>query len=386
MMFLKNFKIYDSEMCPCGSGKIYSECCKNKHDKKESEKEKKKPLNVRVMEKMNSSKFSCCLYPDKSKCVRHIKNAHALQNKKIISKLAVDGHVYMLNTKKKPLIIPVNKKEVEVLTLMDRVGVTEATTFNCFCDTHDDEVFAPIEKNCPNFNENSQQHIFLYAYKAFIFEYYKELVNQRSFQKMFKEKPSLLKTHFCIREYRNLVNKLDEMEEFKNFFDNGLIKADYTGLETCIIKIPKEIKFANYACIGLNYNLDGTKIKNVSNKKMKRVLVTIFPENDYSYIILSIHKNDKKIYEKLFIQLKEYPLEKIELYFNIVLPLYSENIVLSPLLWQSWDEEVKMAFEFYCNRQGNQFVIYDKIIKHALKNLRKNKIEDNSKVLCNLFE
>ncbi len=29
---------------------------------------------------------------------------------------------------------------------MDKVGVNHATTATCFCDVHDDEVFAPIEK------------------------------------------------------------------------------------------------------------------------------------------------------------------------------------------------------------------------------------------------
>lgn len=33
MMLMKYFKIYDNELCPCGSGKTYLECCKNRKDR-----------------------------------------------------------------------------------------------------------------------------------------------------------------------------------------------------------------------------------------------------------------------------------------------------------------------------------------------------------------
>ena len=43
MMLMKYFKIYDDELCPCGSGKTYLECCKNRKDR--PVKKSKKPLN-----------------------------------------------------------------------------------------------------------------------------------------------------------------------------------------------------------------------------------------------------------------------------------------------------------------------------------------------------
>lgn len=38
MMLMKYFKIYDDELCPCGSGKTYLECCKNRKDRPVKEK------------------------------------------------------------------------------------------------------------------------------------------------------------------------------------------------------------------------------------------------------------------------------------------------------------------------------------------------------------
>ena len=85
MSVLKYFKIYDKELCPCGSGEIYCECCKNRNDK--PVKKSKKSANIQIMEQLRKSQFKCCLHPDKCKCVKHIKEAHALQNNKIISQL-----------------------------------------------------------------------------------------------------------------------------------------------------------------------------------------------------------------------------------------------------------------------------------------------------------
>ena len=136
MMLMKYFKIYDDELCPCGSGKTYLECCKNRKDR--HVKKSKKPLNIQIMEQFRKNQIKCCLYPDSTRCVKHIKEAHALQNNKIISQLSEDGHVYILNPNKPPQVIPIENEEPEVLTMIDRVGVNHATTATCFCDIHDD--------------------------------------------------------------------------------------------------------------------------------------------------------------------------------------------------------------------------------------------------------
>ena len=112
---LKHYRIFDEEPCPCGSGMKYSLCCKKREDS--FQRDNKRPVEVQAAETLKKSQYKCCLHPDKSRCVKHIKEAHALQNNKIISLLSENGHVYMLNDKKPPLIIPTEKGEIETLTL-----------------------------------------------------------------------------------------------------------------------------------------------------------------------------------------------------------------------------------------------------------------------------
>lgn len=385
LRLFKNYKIYPDENCPCGSGKPYSLCCEQRQDR--PAKKSQKPIEVQVSERMRKALVKCCLYPDKTRCVKHIKEAHALQNNKIISKLATDGHVYMLNSKKQPLVIPIENEEPEIIIPMDRVGVSHATTATCFCDVHDDEVFAPIEKGAQPFDKENAEHRFLYAYKAFIFEYYKELVLTKIYSDNFRERPSLLKEPIVVRQYRSAVQKMEEMDSIKKQFDAALIAHNFDILSTQVLELPEEIQFANFSCVAVDYDLNGKKIKHTKDKMMNRLFITAFPEEQKSFIIMSYLKKDEQIYGDLASQIVKKDLWLVKYFFTLMLPLYSENIVLSPRLWEHWDEECQMAFTFYANRTGKQFEIYKMALKFAMQNL-KNKsmtIENAKQCKINLF-
>ncbi len=52
---------------------------------------------------------------------------------------------------------------------VSRTSANDATTETCFCDYHDNVAFAIIEEAAPDFDENSNEMKFVYAYKAFIY-------------------------------------------------------------------------------------------------------------------------------------------------------------------------------------------------------------------------
>ena len=58
----------------------------------------------------------------------------------------------------------------------------------------------------------------------------------------------------------------------------------------------------------------------------------------------------------------------------MMLPLYSENMVISPALWNKWDDEMKIAFTFYANLKGETFKRYSIAIGMGLRNAAKSKI------------
>lgn len=371
-MFLSKFKLKDSEPCPCGSNKSFQECCKGKEPR--IIKPSKKPAEVQIMEKMRASMKKCCMHPDKEKCKGPIKGAHALQNNKIISLLAgSERHVYMLNTKKQPLLIPLDNGEVVPLVELSKESANDATTETCFCDYHDNIAFAIIEKGAPDFDETSEAMKFVYAYKAFIFEYYKQRIAFDIFQSNFRENPIVFQSPEMIGMYRMLQLKMQEFEPVKQHFDSQILGNKLEGVSTCAVRIPEQIKFAGYAYIAPGYDINGKRIKHTIKGIMHRIAITIFPETTQSWLLLSCLESEKHIYEKLFYQLETASVDKLKFYINMVLPLYSENMVLSPLLWNAWNEDIQMAYTYYANLHGPEAMSMGMGIGFGLKNAARDK-------------
>ena len=81
-------------------------------------------------------------------------------------------------------------------------------------------------------------------------------------------------------------------------------------------------------------------------------------------------------------------VNKVKYYLDLVLPLYSENVVISPRLWEKWNEEQQMAYTFYANRNGKQFLLYRQALIFGMHNLRKQEcgFEDGNRGKLDLFE
>ena len=359
-------RISDNELCPCGSGSRYKKCCKGKAITPSAS--KKKPPEVQIMERMRSSMDKCCLHPDQANCKGKIKEAHALQNNKIISLLAgKERHVYMLNAKRQPLLVLLDDGEMVPLVEICRTSANDATTETCFCDYHDNIAFLAIEKDAPDF-DGSEMMKFIYAYKAFIFEYYKQMMGIKIFRQCFKENPLAFQEEKAVLMYRGFQMKEKEFEPIKKHFDSQILSGTYNGVYTCAVEIPEQIKFAAYAYIAPNHDMNGGRIKHTRRDVMHRIAFTIFPEQTKSWLLMSCLDSEKRIYESLFSQMHEASIQKIKYYLNLIIPLYSENVVLSPVLWNSWSEEIQGAYTYYANLFGPEAMKMEMCIGFALKN------------------
>ena len=373
--------IHDDELCPCGSRKLFLNCCKSKPDI--GPVNSPKPTEVIIMEQMrkNLKKSKCCLHPDKKSCKGHIKEAHALQNHKIISLLASsDNHVMMQDYTKKPIIIDNNPLHPVVIIPFSKVSGNKATTQSCFCDRHDTELFKPIEAGVPDFDPDNEKMKFIYAYKAFIFEYAKQFQLLNTIRETFAKRPQIFSVPDTVKEYRIQCMRMKEFEPVKNHFDSEILLGTYNGIETCVFKIPYQIGFANYAYIAPDFDLNGEKIETIDDEgKMHRLAITVFPESNQSYILLSCLSSERKIYHDFFNQIQTSGIDKILYYFNLLLPLFSENLVISERLWKSNSKKGKYGIVHMANLIGtNQFKM-SQTIGMILRNAAKNKKTDYSK-------
>lgn len=373
--------IHDDELCPCGSGKLFLDCCKNKPDP--GPVNSPKPPEVILMERMRKSikKRRFCLHPNQASCRGDIKEAHALQNHKIISLLASsDNHVMMQDHTKQPIVLDDNPTNPIVIVPFNKVSGNKATTQSCFCDLHDTELFKPIEAGAPDFNPNDEEMKFVYAYKAFIFEYAKQVQLMNLLKEAFAERPQVFCIPEMVKDYRIQCMRIEEFESAKNHFDSEIISGTHNGIETCVITIPYQIGFANYAYIAPDFDLNGEKIETVDDKgKMHRLAVTVLPETNQSYIILSCLSSEERIYHDFFEQIKTAQIDKTLYYLNLLLPLFSENLVLSEKLWNAHSEKGQLGLTHMANLVGQDQFNLSHTIGMALRNAAKNKKMDYSK-------
>lgn len=332
-MFNK-FKISKKEECPCGSKKKFGECCYLKESRKfHNEKE---ALSI-ISKNARRSRVNLCLC---NRCKSKAIGAHALQENGVLSKLAVDKYVLIQNKKENATMLEIEKGIKEPFYFLSEVLIKDATVQTCFCKKHDDKIFEDIEKSDRTFSPTNLKQLFLFAYRTFSFEYYTEIISNKFYRNMFKDVPQLIKNPIVITNYKESLKKKEEMDYYKNLFDDIIINEKYSELSTVVIEFPYTIKFANYMCIAPTFDLIGNNI-NVFDKKskmMRRVFITSFPKDEKSYILISVFKKDFNVYEKYLKSFEQVSQEVIKYYFNSIIPLISENLILSPELWNEWDE------------------------------------------------
>lgn len=115
-------KIGRNASCPCGSGKKYKKRCLNKTDE------------YRLFEAIASSaqnlkrelQIKKCLHPNQNECNGKIIKAHAIQNNRILNKIAENG-----------ILITLDGTSHLIFQSSDAKGRKIATTFTGFCSYHD---------------------------------------------------------------------------------------------------------------------------------------------------------------------------------------------------------------------------------------------------------
>lgn len=332
--------IKNSEKCFCGSGKKFKSCCKGKiytNKGKYSEDIINNPqrINHIVQQKWKTTDFKMCMHPEKEKCKMPIKNAHSLQNNGVLSLIAEDGHVMITDL--------LNKVREDFV--IKKVSKNQATTFYGFCKYHDSVVFKDIEIS--PYSEQVIQN-FLYAYRSCAQEFHKKLREKKALQNCVKENPGILQSEIFVESYRNRMLSYKDVEEVITIFNQSFLNGNYNILENYVYKFERKCEFAVTTMFCPAFDLQGKMINDIYSKNQERlrsIFITFFPTETKSYMILSCLKCDYAQLETYFKQVQELKKDELKIYLNNVLPMFSENIVLSPRLWDSWTKFSKRQYE-----------------------------------------
>jgi len=327
-------KIGRNSPCPCGSGMKYKKCCLYK-----TEEYKFFEAVHNSQEKIKyKSRIQECHHPKKDECQGGIIKAHAIQNKRILKKVAEEGKIKTLDG---------------VSHLMfqssDTKGRKTATTFTGFCSYHDKIVFQDIEDK--EFIGNEKQ-IFLFTYRTMVWHYHKKQeqnkANEIQIQNMEKQgyKVSEENSIFAAFNIGLIDNEIEKQQ-----MDNILLNENYDDISFWLWEIPYEISFTVSMMHELEHNISGEEINNLLNIDLdvKKIYLNIFPANGKSFCIWSWRKIHDDSYKKFTEQFSKLDIKDRENYLNNKLPLWSDSIFISPKLWDKWGKTVQESLIIHAN-------------------------------------
>lgn len=336
----KNIRINNSEPCLCGGGIKFKECCKSKifntqFTYPEDVLNNPQRINAILQKRLQDTDFKVCMYSNKSECKFPIKNAHALQNNGVLSIIAEDDHV---------MVTDVLNKERNGSTIK-RISKNKATTFYGFCEYHDSFLFKDIELKM--YSKEIKQN-FLYAYRTIAQEYHKKKRVLVSLQNCVKDNPSILQIPEVVENYRMAELSKTDVKEYMDIFNSAYENQNFDILYTYVYEFPFQCQFAVTTMYVPASKLNGEELIDIYSKvkdRLPSVFMTVIPNEKKSYFIFSCLKEDYCKIKEYFDDVEKFNEIELIRFLNWTLPTYSENIILSPRLWNGWKTQAKKEYE-----------------------------------------
>ncbi|MBE8714772.1 hypothetical protein [Sphingobacterium hungaricum] len=225
-----------------------------------------------------------------------ISAAHSIQNNRVLSQIAKDGHV-MTYKKTSPGFDG------------KLIGKSLASVFWGFCNTHD-AIFKPIE--VLPYTQTAEQN-FLFAYRGFIVAAHKKI--EGSYLANFGDQAD------------------NDIKETKKIFDKAILKKDYNIIETKIFELPVFYPIAASSSFYLDFDFEGNQIPHSENR-MEYLYVSLFPDSNKTYFLISYFKNDVKLYEKVCSQIVN--RGKLKSDITILLAGHVGNIYFEPVYYSTF--------------------------------------------------
>ena len=350
----REMKVGRNDLCPCGSGLKYKKCCLNK-----SETQKMAEAVAYSLDNIKrESRIKQCLHPNKCECNGKIIKAHAIQNNRILNRIAVDG-----------MLVTMDGTEFSMFQTSDKKGRGVATTFTGFCQYHDKSLFQEIEDR--DFVGDMKQ-IFLMTYRTMAWHIHKKQEQAYSTciqtERMYEKGYDLFKSEDHIDFFNGLKLGLNDNLVEKKLFDKSLIEEDYKILNYCIWELPYEVDFAISMMHELEYDICGNRINYLESiEPLKKIYLNIFPAAEKSFCIwswLKIYDDYYIPFASQFIELNDKDRKN---YLNNNMPRWSDSIIISPRLWEKWGPQIQQALIIHANFEMLYRQMEDETNTHSYK-------------------
>lgn len=329
-------KIGRNEICWCGSGVKYKKC--------HLDREKQKPVGFWEASKKFTQKFSVevCSCPSKfhSECSDKIIKAHTIPKSSSLKAIAKDGHVYGFNFS----LSNINKNYGHLKP--ELIGINRASTFTGFCKTHDDKIFAPLEKNI---FESSLEQCFLLTYRAFSRECYTKtaMANLHELRSSL-DKGKSIKKQMDIQMKNFLINLgatagLKDNQFHKSKFDEALVKEDFSSCQAIVFEFNLPPPVMVSGAVNPDFDFNGNHIQDLSDFESVPNLLAMssFYDGKKGYIVMSWQTHSSEAPIKLVQSLLNKTKSEYEKYLVQYMFKNFENCFMEPYWWDTTSESNK---------------------------------------------
>lgn len=332
----KRKKLGSNDPCWCGSGKKHRKCHLGR------EQQDRLPhweIGKQFREDLNHKMCSC---PEsmKAQCNGFIVKAHTVSKSASLQHIARDGHVYQIT----PNFLSL-KNGSDPLKLK-LVGTNLASTFTGFCKKHDNEIFAPIEKQ--QFRGAPEQ-CFLVAYRALCREVFikesaarhlptlQELDRGRDLQQQI-EIQSLIAA-FALGTRAGLQS----IRSHKTQYDTCFAQQDFSSVQYYCLRFDTVPDVMGSGGIFPVFDFDGHQLQDLSDVSYcpNVIFFSVFSADGSGWFVCSWLKESAQASTALVssfdrLEDREKPNAIVRFLFELC-----ENIYLSPPWWEQLPDDTK---------------------------------------------
>ena len=291
-------------------------------------------LSNHLSETKNYRNSGRCLHYDADdRCVEYI-NAHSIQKKGQLEKIAENGHVYGITNNYTDM------KKNKGRASYKKIGINNISTFLGFCKKHDNELFEPIDTYSliP-----TNQQVMLYGYRSLC----RELFVKENASNIIRKQLSTPIPNEMIKDYLSAIDAgtsfgLKNLQRHKENFDKSLKNSNYDDIRYVLFTSDQKQTIAFSGLLYPDYDFLGRQLQDLGDPSSSLDLITFCSapmENGWGFL-LAWHQSSSNICSKFINSLKiaVHKNNNCEDYlFRLV--INAENIAISPKWWEGLTEE-----------------------------------------------
>lgn len=290
-----------------------------------------KEINSIQSELRHNGKISKCFHHKQNECNGKIKKAHSIQRNGRLS--LIEGNVN--GNKKVYSFVEFTVNKNSTLIELKPIGKSDASTFNGFCDYHDNSLFSAIENQ--DFIDSDEQ-CFIFSYRAFAHTHHMKTEQVKTFKTPSKFNlilgkditPLLQGTIVAYNEGVELKKRMSNILDAKSYNDLDYLSIDLGAFYPIACSSAMSPKYSPKTNEKLNYHSDFTI-------PYEDVFINIIPDVNGTKVILSCFPDHKKSIQYIdeFESLSFYNQKKI---LSGIMVGLVENTFISPYIYNKLSE------------------------------------------------